>query len=171
MPRMYPCPPCVVPKPSPPCLNKGNSIKIECLAFSSDAVPGRPCGIPCLLPTLSCKMTALTFPVLLGNGFSAPQFIVMSRISFLWKIAPVFYPLQCPEDRRKDYKVCKWYSLPAPPLWSDSLLKRMWLEMTDLLGSVWWWRKGGETGVCFLVRIVQRSKLNLLLQSGCEMTR
>lgn len=133
--------------------------------------PGSPCGITCLLPTHLCKMIALTFPILLGNGFSAPQFIVMSQISFLWKIAPVFYPLQCPEDRRKDYKVCKWYSLPAPPLWSDSLLKRMWLEMTDLLGSVWWWRKGGEAGVCVLVRIVQRSKLNLLLWSSCKMAR
>lgn len=125
--------------------------------------PGSPCGITCLLPTHSRKMIALTFPILLGNGFSAPQFIVMSQISFLWKIAPVvfLYPLQCPEDRRKDYKVCKWYSLPAPPLWSDSLLKRLWLVMSDLLSSVWWQRKGEEAGGFFQLELCKGANWTL----------
>lgn len=57
--------------------------RLKVQTFSFNEVPGSLSGIVCLLPIHSCKMMALTFPILLENGISAPQFIVMSQISFL----------------------------------------------------------------------------------------
>lgn len=57
--------------------------RLNVQTFSFNGIPRQPRQNYLPPPSHSCKMMALTFPVLLRSDFSGPQFIVMSQISSL----------------------------------------------------------------------------------------